>query len=160
MITLIVAHGLNREIGLNNELLWKLPVDMKHFKETTTGKTVVMGRNTFNSIGKPLPNRQNIVLSAKGPIEGVTVLDSIESILSMAKDREIFIIGGEQVYKAFLPYADRLLITLVEGNFTADTYFPDYEDTLSQYTLVEYSRNLADNENSYNTWFLDYKRKN
>lgn len=137
-INLIVAHGKNLEIGHNNQLLWHLPEDLKRFKTITSGHTVVMGRKTFESIGKPLPNRVNVVLSktadtglkwyrVKEGQQGVRWMNSLELLLDWYKDREIFIIGGAEVYKAFLPYADRLYITLVEGIFPeADTFMPDY----------------------------------
>lgn len=159
MINLIVAHGSNNEIGYNNQLLWSLPTDLKRFKEITTGHTVVMGRKTFQSIGRPLPNRENIVLS-KGNFkaEGVKVIDSIEPILKWATDREIYIIGGETIYKAFLPYADRLFITMVEGYFKADTYFPSYFHLLGNYKTVDYEHLKSDEKNKYDTRFIVYEK--
>lgn len=123
----------DRAIGFQNALLWHIPEDFKHFKETTTGHAVIMGENTYKSIGRPLPNRTNIVLSldtAFAP-EGCVVVRSIEEALEKAKEvegEEIFIIGGASIYRQFLPYADRLYLTLVEGDFEADTFFPDYGD--------------------------------
>lgn len=159
MINLIVAHGSNNEIGYNNQLLWSLPTDLKRFKEITTGHTVVMGRKTFQSIGRPLPNRENIVLS-KGNFkaEGVKVIDSIEPILKWATDREIYIIGGETIYKAFLPYADRLFITMVEGYFKADAYFPPYSHILENYMAIDYRYLKSDEKNKYDTRFIVYEK--
>ena len=163
MINIIVAHGLNKEIGLDNKLLWKLPKDMDWFVKHTTGHTVVMGRKTFESIGRALPNRENIVLTRDPePIflpPRIAPFNSIESILQLAKDREIYIIGGAEVYKAFLPYADRLLITTVEGQFKADTYFPPYAHLLENYEVEESSYVSADEENQYDLSFIIYKKK-
>lgn len=162
MINLIVAHGEHREIGFENKLLWKLPKDMDRFVELTTGHTVVMGRKTYESIGRPLPNRENIVLTRDPePVflpQGVAPFDSTDSILRYSKDREIFIIGGAEVYKAFLPYADRLYITLVRGTFKADTYFPEYTHLLDNYVLGKRADIQADEKNEYGMKFLTFEK--
>ncbi len=121
----------NRAIGKDNHLLWHIPEDFKHFKDTTSGHAIIMGENTFHSIGKPLPNRTNIVLSQTDGFapEGVVVVRSIDEALEAAKEfeaEEVFVCGGASVYKQFLPMVDRLYLTLVEGDFEADTFFPDY----------------------------------
>lgn len=132
-LSLISAIAKNdRAIGKNNALLWHIPEDFRHFKTITTGHTVVMGENTFRSIGKPLPNRTNIILSLTPDFapEGCLVVKSIEEALEMAKKcetEEIFIIGGASIYKQFIGLADRLYLTLVEGVYEADTYFPEYD---------------------------------
>lgn len=123
----------DRAIGKNNALLWSIPEDMKHFRELTTGHAVIMGENTFRSIGKPLPNRTNIILSLDPHFdpEGCMVVRSIEEALDMAKRseaEEIFIIGGASIYRQFIPLAERLYLTLVEGEYEADTFFPEYGD--------------------------------
>lgn len=123
----------DRAIGFKNALLWHIPEDFKHFKETTMGHAVIMGENTYRSIGRPLPNRTNIVLSLDPNFspEGCIVVQSIEEALEKAREverDEIFIIGGASIYRQFLPYADRLYLTLVEGDFEADTFFPDYSE--------------------------------
>lgn len=123
----------DRAIGFKNALLWHIPEDFKHFKETTSGHAVIMGENTYTSIGRPLPNRTNIILSLTPNFspEGCIVVQSIEEALIKAKEverDEIFIIGGASIYRQFLPYADRLYLTLVEGDFEADTFFPDYSE--------------------------------
>lgn len=123
----------DRAIGKNNALLWAIPEDMRHFRELTTGHTVVMGENTFRSIGRPLPNRTNIVLSQDEHFaqEGCIVVRSIEEALEMARQceaEEIFVIGGASIYKQFIALADRLYLTLVEGEYEADTYFPEYHE--------------------------------
>lgn len=127
-ISLIAAIGRNREIGYRNRLLWNIPEDMKWFQEQTKGKVVVMGRNTYESIGKPLSNRTNVVLSRSedfNPGENVIVLDSVEKVLlKYRKEKEIMVIGGGVVYEKFLPYANRLYITHIDREFKADTFFP------------------------------------
>lgn len=129
-VSIIVAVGKNREIGLNNALLWSIPEDLKHFKEKTTGKAIIMGERTFYSIGRALPNRLNIVLSQNPDlvIDGVTVCGSIpEAIEEGSKfSDEVFIIGGGSIYAQTIGLADKLYLTLVDKEFEADTFFPDY----------------------------------
>lgn len=123
----------NRAIGKDNHLLWSIPEDMRHFRELTSGHAVIMGENTFRSIGKPLPNRTSIVLSIDPNFdqEGCLVVRSIDEALEMAKRceaEEVFIIGGASIYKQLIPYAGRLYLTIVEGQYEADTYFPPYDE--------------------------------
>lgn len=123
----------DRAIGKNNALLWNIPEDMHHFRELTSGHTVVMGENTFKSIGKALPNRTNIILTFSPDFApaGCLVVRSLDEALTVAKEHEseeIFICGGASVYKQFVPLADRLYLTLVEGKYEADTFFPEYSD--------------------------------
>jgi len=132
MISIICAIGKNNEIGFQNKLLWDIPDDMKHFKDITTGHTVVMGQKTFESIGKPLPKRHNIIVTLdknyKNP--DCEVCYSLENVLREGKNKpeEIFIIGGGQIYRQSLPYADKLYLTIVDDSPEADTYFPDYSE--------------------------------
>lgn len=132
-ISIISAIARNdRAIGKDNRLLWNIPEDMRHFRELTTGHTVIMGENTFRSIGRPLSNRTNIVLSLDPHFEqeGCLIVRSIEEALDMAKRceaEEIFIIGGASIYQQFIPLAERLYLTLVEGEYEADTFFPEYD---------------------------------
>jgi dTMP kinase len=130
MISIIVALTENRVIGKDNKLLWHIPDDLKNFKRVTDGSTVIMGLNTFYSIGKPLPNRNNIVLS-KDPqnIKGVDVCLSIPEAIEKAKSyrKEIFIIGGAMVYKQFLPIADRLYLSFVKKKYEGDAFFPEFD---------------------------------
>ncbi|HLC94934.1 MAG TPA: dihydrofolate reductase [Patescibacteria group bacterium] len=127
-----IAKG-DRAIGKNNALLWHIPEDMQHFRKLTTGHTVVMGENTFKSIGRPLPNRMNIVLSFDEQFnpEGCLMARSMEEALNMARQseaEEIFIIGGASIYKQCIVFAERLYLTLVDGSYEADTFFPEYSD--------------------------------
>lgn len=131
MISLIVAHDQNRVIGHENKLPWYLPGDLKYFKEQTMGKPMIMGRKTFESIGKPLPGRRNIVVTRNVGFqhEGIEVATSVEEAIKLAGNvEEIMIIGGEQIFDLTLPIADRLYITYIEHTFEGDTYFPQYED--------------------------------
>jgi dihydrofolate reductase len=137
MISIISAISANdRGIGKDNQLLWVLPEDMKHFKEITNGHPVIMGLNTWKSLPerfRPLPNRTNIVMVREGEYDapGAIVVPSLESALEAAKQapggEESFVIGGGQAYASALPFADRLYLTLVEGEKEADVFFPEYE---------------------------------
>lgn len=124
-----IASG-NRALGKNNDLIYKIPEDLKRFKEITEGHVVIMGRKTFESIGRPLPNRINIVIS-RDPnysVDGVTVVHSLDEALQLAQGDEVFVIGGGQIYQEAIGKADKLYLTVVEGSPEADTYFPDYSD--------------------------------
>lgn len=130
MISLIVAHDKNYVMGYENGMPWHLPGDLKYFKEMTMGKPIIMGRKTFESIGRPLPGRRNIVITRNTAYEaeGIEVVGSLEAALEMAKDApEIMIIGGAQIFELAMPLADRLYITLINHEFKGDTYFPQYE---------------------------------
>ncbi len=133
IISIICAIAENRAIGSNNKLLWNIPEDMKFFRETTKGHTVIMGRKTFESIGKPLPKRINILVTrdSKYKAEGCVIASSVSDAIEFAKENEseeIFIIGGGQIYEQSMKYADKLYLTIVKGDFEADTFFPDYSD--------------------------------
>lgn len=132
-ISMIAALGKNRELGKNNALLWDIPEDMKHFRELTTGHAVIMGQRTYESIGRPLPNRTNIVLTIdtefKAP--GCIVCHSLEEAFAKAREferEEVFVIGGGSVYAQAISSAERLYLTLVDGEFDADVFFPDYSE--------------------------------
>jgi len=161
MISIIAVVGKNREIGYKNKLLWDLPPDLKHFKKITEGHTVMMGENTFHSLGRPLPNRANVILTknqdfkpascriAHSIEEGIALAKKEEKKLALAtsKTEEIFIIGGGQIYKQFLPLADKLYLTLVDDSPEADTFFPDYS---------EFSRVIKEEGNEYNSIKFKY----
>lgn len=156
MISIIVVVGKNREIGCENQLLWDLPGDMQRFKEITTGHTVVMGDKTFESIGRALPNRKNIVLSLEEKYEalGCEVRHSLEDVLKEAKEGkdEVFVIGGGTIYKLALPFADKLYLTVIDDEPKADTFFPDY----SEFRNVINTKSGADNGMKYE--FLELTR--
>lgn len=132
-ISLICALAKNRAIGKDNHLLWNIPEDLKKFKKITLGHPVIMGQKTYESIGKPLPKRFNIVVSKDRNlnIKGCQVCHSINEALEFAckkDDNEIFIIGGGSIYAQTIDKADKLYLTLVEGKYKADTFFPDYSN--------------------------------
>ena len=128
-ISIIVAMSQNSVIGLNNQLPWHISEDLKNFKKTTLNHCVIMGRKTFDSIGKPLKDRRNIVISRDNSllIDGVEVVNSLDKAISIVEDSsEIFIIGGEQIYTISLPLATHLYVTKVNGDYKGDAFFPDY----------------------------------
>jgi len=125
----VVAHDKNRLIGGENKLLWDLPEDLKHFKKLTLNSTVIMGRKTFESIGKPLPKRLNVILTKDINFKpnGCLVYNNIDDIIGdFNEDPNVFVIGGGEIYKQFFPYIQRIYASLVDGEYSGDTYFPDY----------------------------------
>ncbi len=128
-ITIVVAIAQNHAIGKDNKLLWHLPTDLKHFKNITTGGTVIMGRKTYDSVGKPLPNRRNIIITRQSiDIDGCEVVNSLDAALALCKtEQEVFIVGGAEIYKMAMSVTNRIYLTIVHHNFEADTYFPEIE---------------------------------
>lgn len=162
MISIISALANNRTIGKKNDLPWHLPADLKHFKETTTGKTIVMGLNTFRSIGsKPLPNRKNIVLSGDMTVqvpEGVILVSSLERVLEMTKDeKEVMICGGAMVYQQFLPLADRMYLTYIDHDFDGDIFFPEFN--MNDWQEISRENHQPDEKNLYPYSFVILERK-
>ncbi|MBP9715936.1 MAG: dihydrofolate reductase [Candidatus Pacebacteria bacterium] len=165
MISLIAAIGRNNELGKANTLLWDLPRDMKHFRETTSGRTIVMGQKTFESLGRPLPRRRNIVLTKDEAFhpEGVEIVYSIDDLEELLKntatiDEEIFIIGGGQIYKIMIEKADRLYITHVDmEDKEAEIHFPTIDESI--WGKIKNEHFEADDENIYNLDFAIYERK-
>lgn len=125
-ISAVVAIAENYAIGKNNQLLWYLPNDLKHFKEITSGHTVIMGRKTYDSMGKPLPNRRNIIITRQHiEIKGCEMVNSVEAALKLCTDeQEVFIIGGAEIYKLAMPFTNRIYLTIVHQSFEADAFFP------------------------------------
>ncbi len=161
MISIIAAIGNNNELGKKNTLLWDMPADMKHFRETTKGHTVIMGQKTFESIGRPLPNRKNIVLTRDSSFkaEGVEISKSLEETLDSFKNsyEEVFVIGGAQIYKQSLEQADRLYITHV--NMTdkdADAFFPEIIPIV--WNETKHEEHKKDIENPFDYTFSIYER--
>jgi dihydrofolate reductase len=129
IVSMIAAMAKDRVIGLNGSMPWHLPADLAHFKRSTMGCPVIMGRKTYDSIGRPLPGRENIVLSRSSSLKlkGCVVVSTLEDALSKLGDAsEVFIIGGQQLYQQALPLADRLYLTHIDAEFEGDTFFPDY----------------------------------
>lgn len=155
MITVVAAVSRNGYIGRDNRLLWSLPSDMKHFRDTTFGGTVVMGRKTYESIGRPLPGRRNIVVSRNIDlkIEGVEVVSSLDAAFDACR-RECFVIGGSQIYEMALPVSDRLLLTHVDEDFDGDAKFPDHSHG---WIKVSERRVEADERNAYPHTFAEYE---
>lgn len=159
MITIIAAMDQNRGIGWKGRLPWRLPADLGRFRRITTGHAVLMGRKTWASIGQPLPDRTNIVLSRRpAPAEGDGALwaDSPEAGLRLAGDGEVFIIGGAEIYNLLLPRADRLLLTMIHHDFPADTFFPELEE--AAWRLASSVPGVTDEKNPYRYTFLEYLR--
>ncbi len=146
MINIIAAVGKNLELGKYNKLIWNIPNDLKYFKEMTQNKTIVMGRKTYESIGKPLKNRKNIVLTRQNiNIDNVETVNNYQELLKTNED--VFIIGGEQIYKMFLPYADNIYLTEINDSKDADSYFPEFNKDLYEKEIIK--------EEKYND--LEYK---
>lgn len=159
MISIIVAMARNRVIGRNNKLIWHLPADLRHFKNTTLGNPVIMGRKTFESMGKALPGRTNIIVTRQKDYTapGCLVANSLADALEIAPHGEIFIAGGGEIYRQALPLADRMYITVVDHDFEGDTFFPDFP--AERWQLSEESVHEADEKNSYSMTFRTYMKK-
>lgn len=155
ILSMIVAMANDRVIGLDNQMPWHLPADLAWFKKNTLNKPVIMGRKTFESIGRPLPNRHNIIISRTPHIsdnENVTWVESLDAAINLAKDNaEVFIIGGGNIYQQALPLANRLYLTHIDATLQGDTRFPDYNTGKWQQIFEE--KHQADDKNSYNYQF-------
>lgn len=129
-ITIVVAIAQNHAIGKDNQLLWNLPRDLKHFKDITTGHTVIMGRKTYDSVGKPLPKRRNIIITRQNiTIEGCEVVSSIEDALALCADEEeVFVAGGAEIYRQSMHLVNRIYLTIVKKDFEADSFFPPIDE--------------------------------
>ena len=160
MITIVVAMGLKNEIGADNQLLWHLPKDLKHFKEITSGHPIIMGRKTYESIGKPLPNRTNIVISRKNDWfeEGILIVGSIKEALKFAKkiDENVFIIGGGTIYEQTIDLADQLEVTLVDAELKADTFFPKIDE--KKWLKTNETTHKKDEKNQFDFSFQTFER--
>lgn len=166
ILSIIAGIGKNNEIGKANTLLWHLPADMKHFKDTTTLHAVIMGRKTFESIGRALPNRRNIVITRdvdylKGKNLDIEIAPSLQSAIALfeGSSEEVFVIGGAEIYEQAMPYAEKLYITHVDGEFSeADAFFP----IINQNIWHEISREkyMKDSKNIYDYTFVVYEKIN
>ena len=162
MITIIAAIAKNNALGKDNDLIWYLPGDLKRFKKTTTGHHLLMGRNTFESIGKPLPNRTSIIITRNEKYfkDGCLVANSLEEAVELAKeDDQIFIIGGAQVYKYAMEnnIGDTLDITLVHHEFEADVFFPEIDPEIWKEVAREDFK--ADEKNKFDYSFLRFQKR-
>jgi dihydrofolate reductase len=158
-LTIIVATDANRGIGINNTLPWHLPEDLAHFKRTTTGHPIIMGRKTFDSIGRALPNRRNIVIT-RNPQWAHAGVESVDSVAAAAAlvnaNNEAFIIGGAQIYREALPLAGRLIVTEIAQHFDCDAFFPALDMTRWQETARETHRSSDD---TFDYAFVTYERR-
>ncbi len=148
-ISMIAAMANNRVIGKDNKMPWHLPADLKFFKKMTMKKPVIMGRKTFESIGRPLPGRQNIVItrSSEFSAQGITVVHDTQSALAAAGEvEEVVIIGGGNIYQQFLPQADELYLTFIDLDTDGDAFFPDYADVANWSQVWQETHNKADGQ--------------
>lgn len=160
MIIMIAAVAENNALGKNNELVWHLPNDFKRFKGLTTNHYIIMGRKTFESFPKPLPNRTHVIITRQKDYnpEGCIVVDSIEKAIEVCpKNEDSYVIGGGEIYNLALPYADIIEITKVHHTFEADAFFPKISK--SEWQLVEAETNLRDEKHLYDYTYETYIRK-
>lgn len=150
-ITLVAAMGRNRAIGLAGRMPWHLPAELQHFKRVTLGKSIVMGRKTWQAIGRPLPGRQNIVISRNPTFlaRGVELAGSLDEAMEIADSDEIMVIGGGQLYALALPLAQRMVLTLIDIEPAADTWFPQWQEREWRATREEFFPVADDNELAY-----------
>nr|AIA18204.1 Dihydrofolate reductase [uncultured bacterium] len=162
-IAAIVAMSQNRVIGKNNQLPWHMPADLKHFKLLTTNHAIIMGRKTYETIGRPLPNRTNIILTraAHYQAEGCFTANSFEQALEIAAEKnpnqEIFVIGGAQIYQQLLPLVQHIYLTIIHHDFMGDAFFPEIDKL--KWKELECITHLADEANPYNYSFIQLGKR-
>lgn len=161
MVSIVVAASENNVIGKDNRLLWHLPEDLKFFKRQTTGKVIIMGRKTFESVGsKPLPNRTNVVITRNKDFvsPGVVVFHTLKEALDAYKDEpETCVVGGEQIYREALPYTGTVYLTRVHTTIDGDTFFPELDASL--WELVNQTYHPADEKHLFPFTFCEYRKK-
>ena len=160
MLTIIAAIATNNALGKNNDLIWHLPADLKRFKKVTLGHHVIMGRKTFESLGKPLPNRTTIIISRNPDynVEGCIVVNSLSKAIKAASaDENPFVLGGAEIYSQAMKHADLLDLTLVHQVFEGDAFFPEID--LKVWTMTKRVDLKADEVNPYDYSFVQYKKK-
>ncbi|MDX1555652.1 MAG: type 3 dihydrofolate reductase [Xanthomonadales bacterium] len=158
-LTLVAAMARNRAIGLRGTMPWHLPAELAHFKVTTMGKSVIMGRKTWEAIGRPLPGRQNIVVTRDSGLEapGCDIAFSIEEAVAMAESDEVMIIGGGSLYEQALPLAQRMVLTHIECEVEADTFFPSW--AADEWVPVSREHFASDNANGLAYDIIEYQRR-
>lgn len=158
ILSAVVVTDLNNAIGKDNKLLCHLPADLKFFKATTMGAPIIMGRKTFESIGKVLPGRKNIIISRNSnlKIEGAEVYSSLKEVMEHCKADKAYVIGGAEIYKMTMPYLDEIYRTLIKHEFEADTFFPEIK--FAEFNLVWEEEHPADEKNPYDYTFQKYER--
>jgi dihydrofolate reductase len=159
VITIVAAMARNRAIGLNGQLPWHLPRELRHFKETTMGRPIVMGRRTWQSIGRALPGRQNLVITRDPEFRApeCDIVHSLDEAIERAAGGEVMIIGGGQLYRESLPHADRMILTLVDCEPAADTWFPEWADSAWHRASVRAER--ADEQNPFDYRVIELTRR-
>ena len=162
MLSTIVAIANDNVIGKDNKLIWHLPEDLKRFKQITTGKNIIMGRKTFESLGRVLPNRKHIILCNDMEMnidnENVEILDDISKLDKYINSaEENFVIGGATIYKLLMPYVSKLYITKINQDFEGDVYFPEIKDT--EWKEISKEKGLKNEENPYDYEYITYIRK-
>lgn len=159
IVTIVVAISQNHVIGKDNKLLWHLPNDLKHFKNITTGHTVIMGRKTYDSVGKPLPKRRNIIVTRQAiTIEGCEVVNAIESALALCVgEDEVFIVGGAEIYKLAMQLTNRIYLTIIHQSFEGDTFFPEIDE--SEWKPVYREDHQPDEKNNLAYSFITYEKR-
>ena len=162
MLSIIVAVAKNNVIGKDNKLIWHLPEDLKRFKKITSGKNIIMGRKTFESLGRILPNRKHIILSNDMEMniddESVVVLDDISKLKNYVdSEEENFVIGGATIYKLLMPMCDKLYITHIDEEFVGDVYFPEIDLSVWKKEIVE--DGITNEDNPYSYKYVTYIRK-
>lgn len=158
-LTLIAAMAKNRVIGKDNDLIWHFPEDLKHFKSLTSGHHVIMGRKTFESVGRPLPKRVNIIITRQKDYqaEGCKIAGSLEEALAMVEnDDQPFIVGGAEIYKQSLDFAKTIELTLIEAEYEGDTFFPEFDPSI--WKLARGEKKEADDKHAHPYEFLTYKK--
>ena len=159
MITIIAAVGKNNELGKDNDLIWHLPNDLKRFKTVTAGHHVIMGRKTYESLGRPLPNRTNIIITRNSDFKanGCVVVHSLEEAIEAAKeDANPYILGGAEIYKQAMKIADSLDLTHVDATLDADAFFPEIDK--KSWTEIAREDHFKDDKHQYNYSFVTYKK--
>lgn len=162
MLSIIVAIAKNNVIGKDNKLIWHLPEDLKRFKRLTTNHNIIMGRKTFESLGRVLPNRKHIVLCNNMKLdindENVEIMDNIDKLKEYEEaEEENFVIGGATIYKLLLPRANKLYITKINQEFEGDVYFPEIDESI--WKVVETKKGIKDEKNPYDYEYVTYVRK-
>ena len=159
MITIIAAAGENNSLGKDNDLVWHLPDDFKRFKELTSGNYILMGRKTFETFPKPLPNRKHLIITRQDNYsvpENCFVFDAIQSAIDFTDNQDIWIIGGGEIYKQSMEIADRIELTRVHSEFEADTFFPEIGE---EWKLVSEEYHPVDDRHKYDFTYLTYDRR-
>lgn len=161
MLSIIVAKAKNNIIGKDNKIIWHLPEDLKHFKNITTGHTIIMGRKTFESLGRVLPNRKHIIFSNNPSFnvneENVKVVHSLLEIQDLIEGKEeAFVIGGAMIYNFLMPYVKKMYVTEIDKEFEGDTFFPKIDDNI--WKEISREKGIKDDKNNLDYYFVTYER--